>query len=100
MVPFQPTRSERGAWARFGLDRVVGIRRGLALVVSVALAGPALGLAAGEETVDSPARVCFDRSAWSGRDRERPCWRVRIYEDGSGVVKTAEGRRITIRSAD
>jgi hypothetical protein len=68
------------------------------MVMSAALAAPALGLAAHRDSIDAPARVCFDRFAWSGPDRERPCWRVRIYEDGSGVVRTADGRRVTISS--
>jgi hypothetical protein len=72
----------------------MGIRRGLVAtaLAAVALALPALSPAAVEETIDAPARVCFDHSTWSGRDRHRPCWRVRIYEDGSGVVRTAGGR--------
>jgi hypothetical protein len=68
-------------------------------LATAALAVPALSLAAGERSVEAPARVCFDRSAWSGPDRERPCWRVRIYEDGSGVVRTG-GRRVEIDSPD
>jgi hypothetical protein len=78
----------------------VGLRRGLvAIALGIALLAPALSAAAVGDSVDSPARVCFARSAWSGDDRERPCWRVRIYEDGSGVVRTPEGRRVTIRSS-
>lgn len=70
-----------------------------------ALAAGAIGaaLAAGMTTGHGQAppervsgRVCMDAAAWSANDGRRPCWALRVFEDGSAraTLRRADGRRV------
>jgi hypothetical protein len=68
---------------------VVGVWLGLVL------GGTAFAMAhtpaTGSSSAQSAPRVCFPAARWDADDAERPCVRVvRLYEDGSLVVRVSD----------
>lgn len=62
--------------------RALALAALLAAAGFAALASNAVGIPRSPDT----KRVCFPAARWDGPKAERPCVRVRVYEDGSGII--------------